>query len=65
MMEAKHLLKIEEEGGLPFAQFSLDYKTVAHSVLGVQHSLASQASCSHKSLLIHPFASGWILSAET
>ena len=38
MMEAKHLLKTEEEGGLPFAQLSLDCETVAHSVLGAAPS---------------------------
>lgn len=55
MMEAKHLLKIEEEGGLPFAQFSLDYKTVAHSVLGAAPSRLPACKPHHRPILIDSF----------
>ena len=49
MMEAKHLLKTEEEGGLlPFAQFSLDDKTVAHSVLGAAPSCLPACKPHHR-----------------
>ena len=68
MMESKHLLKIEEEGGLlPFAQFSLDDKTVAHSVLGAAPSCLPACKPHHRPIQIDPFltflsASWWVLS---
>ena len=56
MMEAKHLLKIEKEGGLlPFTQFSLDDKTVAHSVLGAAPSCLPAYKPHHRPVLIDPF----------
>ena len=56
MMEAKHLLKTEEEGGLlPFAQFSLDDKTVAHSVLGAAPSCLPACKPHKHPILINHF----------
>ena len=69
MMEAWGLLKNEEEGGLfPLPTFPLIIKLLptnfsGHSTLSSTHLQFSQASYSNKSLLIHHFASRWILSA--
>ena len=67
MMEAKHLLKTEEEGGLPFAQLSLDCKTVAHWVLGAAPSCLPACEPHHRPTLMEPClafpsAPWWVLS---
>ena len=65
MMEAKHLLKIEEEGGLlPFAQFSLDDKTVAHSVLGAAPSCLPAYKPHKPPVLINHFLSVTLLLSD-